>query len=117
MLTEVADGCWQTLVQTLAIREDYEKVLKPSGFCFGRGPTCKCLANIIFVGINGSRRERGEPQERLKTKLGRTKQKDPVRCFWQPNMRFSHCRCRGQIGHLQVPHGMLKAGDCDRTAN
>lgn len=23
----------------------------------------------------------------------------------------------GQIGHLQVPHGMLKAGECDRTAN
>lgn len=50
MLTEVADGCWQTLVQTLAIREDYEKVLKPSGFCFGRGLTCKRPSNTIFVG-------------------------------------------------------------------
>lgn len=64
MLTEVADGCWQTLVQTLAIREDYEKVLKPSGFCFGRGPTRKRLSNLIFVGKNGWRRKGGEGRVR-----------------------------------------------------
>lgn len=59
MLTEVADGCWQTLVQTLAIREDYEKVLKPSGFCLGRGPTRKNAFRISFLEVE----ERGGEKE------------------------------------------------------
>lgn len=66
MLTEVADGCWQTLVQTLAIREDYEKVLKPSRFFFGRGPPRKRFSNLMFVGKNGWRRKGGEGRVRLK---------------------------------------------------
>lgn len=59
MLTELPDGRWQTVAQTPATCVDYEKVLKPGGFCFREAQYVKEIAlKSRFEGKKGDGEEK-----------------------------------------------------------
>lgn len=85
--------CWQSCLTDAGrhshkhwLGEDYEKVLKQSGFCFTEAQNVKEITFKTYISKAETEVERqgGEGGEGLKTKAQQS-----GHWFWQPNMKFS----------------------------
>lgn len=113
--------CWQSCLTDAGrhshkhwLGEDYEKVLKQSGFCFKEVQNVKEITFKTYI-ING--RNRGRETRRWRRGGPENKSTTIWSLVLAAKYEVFTPGPPGQIGHIQVPQGTVKAGDCDCAAN